>query len=117
MKLDSNSSQNFFPLGEMLAAGFVQILADARESLDDGLVFGNFAVEHAQRIGHGPALAVAAHFVFHRFERLPQSFVITCPAASAAHGIEFQPPLFYFEAAGPSPPPSQPFTAAPRRIA
>ncbi len=42
--------------------GVVEVVGDAGQRLDDGLVFGNFAVEHAERIGFGAALAVGAHF-------------------------------------------------------
>src|ERR1039458_3755020 len=44
--------------GEMFAAGLVEILADLGQLLDDGLVLRHLAVEHAQRIGLGPSLAV-----------------------------------------------------------
>jgi hypothetical protein len=52
----------------VLAAGLVEILADAWQLFDDGLVFWNFAVEDAQRIGDGAALAVGAHFGDDRIE-------------------------------------------------
>ena len=52
--------------GEVLAAGVVEVVADLGQLLDDGLVFGDLAVEHAQRIGFGAALAVGAHQVRRR---------------------------------------------------
>ena len=58
---NADGVQNRLHLLEMLAATLIQKLADARQLLDDRLVFGNFAVKHAQRIGHRAALAVGAH--------------------------------------------------------
>jgi hypothetical protein len=42
----------------MCAAGFVEKLADARQGLDDGLILRDFAIEDAQGIGDGAALAI-----------------------------------------------------------
>ena len=78
--------------GKVLAAGLVEILADLRQLLDDGLVFRNLAVEHAQRIGLRPALAVGAHLVDDRLERLAQRFVIARAVSRAADGIQLQLP-------------------------
>src|ERR1019366_2914084 len=75
------------------AASFVQKLGDGGESFDDGLVFGNFAVENSQRIGYGAALAVGAHFSYYGRERLAESFVEFCTVGGAAYGIELECPL------------------------
>ena len=69
----------------MLAATLVQKRADARQRLDDGLVFGNFAIEHAQRIGDGAALAVLAHGADDRLQRLAQGLVVGCAVIGASH--------------------------------
>jgi hypothetical protein len=53
-----------------LRQGFVEELADARQRFDDRLIGGDFAIEHAQGIGHRPALAIGAHLVLDRLKRL-----------------------------------------------
>ena len=58
---DVDGVQDLFYFFVVGAAAFVEKLADGGESCDDGLVFGNFAVEDAQRIGYGAALTVGAH--------------------------------------------------------
>ena len=45
-------------LGEVGARVFVERVGDHGQCGDDGLVLGNFAVEHAQGVGDGAALAV-----------------------------------------------------------
>ena len=83
---------------EVLAARFVQKFADARELLDDRLIFGNFAVEDAQRIGHCAALAIGAHIRRNRLERLPQSFVVLCAIIGASDRIQLKRPALDPEA-------------------
>src|SRR5208337_1327117 len=61
LKLDTDRLQDFLHRLEVRAAAFVQKLADARQLLDDRLVLGDFAIEYAQRVGDGPALAIGAH--------------------------------------------------------
>ena len=77
---------------EVRAAAFVEKLADARQGFDDRLVLGNFAVEDAQRVGDGAALAVGAHFADDGFERLAQRFVEFCAVGGTAYGVEFERP-------------------------
>ena len=72
----------------MLAARFVKKLADARQLVDDRLVFGNFAVENPQRIGHRAALAVGVHSVFHRGKRFTKSLVIFRAVVGTSDGIQ-----------------------------
>ena len=72
------------------AASLVEILADLRQLLDDRLVFRNLAVEHAQRIRLGTALAVGAHLVYHRLQRLAQSLVVAGAVVGAADGVQLQ---------------------------
>ena len=76
----------------MLAARLIEKLADARQLLDNWLVFGNFAIEHTQRIRHRTALAVGTHFVFYRIQRPAQSFVVSCAIVGASDRIELQLP-------------------------
>src|ERR1035437_1514362 len=80
----------FFVVG---AAIFVEELVDGVESFDDRLVFGNFAVEDAQRIGDIAALAVSAHFFYYGRERLAKSFVEFCSVGGAAYGVQFERPV------------------------
>ena len=54
------------------SGSFVEVIADPRQRVDDRLIFGNLAVEHAQRIGLGAALAVGAHLADDRLQRLAQ---------------------------------------------
>jgi len=76
----------------MLAARLVEKLADARQRFDDGLVFGNFAVEHAQRIGHGATLAIRIHSVLHRIEGLAQGFIVRGTILGTSDRIQLQLP-------------------------
>src|ERR1041384_1073548 len=46
---------------EVRTARFAQELSDARQFLNDRLIFRNFAVKYAQRIGHSTPLTIAAH--------------------------------------------------------
>src|SRR5208282_4331768 len=80
----------FFVVG---AAIFVEELVDGGESFDDRLVFGNLAVEDAQRIGDIAALAVSAHFFYYGCERLAEGFVEFCAVGGAAHGVQFERPV------------------------
>src|ERR1022692_96067 len=80
----------FFVVG---AAIFVEELVDGGESFDDRLVFGNLAVEDAQRIGDIAALAVSAHFFYYGCERLAKSFVEFCSVGGAAYGVQFERPV------------------------
>ena len=47
--------------GEVGLGVFVERVGDLGQRVDDGLVFRNFAVEHAEGVGDGAALAVCAH--------------------------------------------------------
>src|SRR5947209_257095 len=77
----------------MLTAGLVKKLADARKFFDDGLIFGDFAIEDAQRVGNGTALAIDAHFVFDRLKRVAQSFVVFGAITGTADGVQFEYPV------------------------
>ena len=79
--------------GKVFAAGLVEILADLRQLLDDGLIFRMFAVEHAQRIGFRAALAVGAHLLHDGLQRLAQSLVVARAIFRAAYGIQLQIPI------------------------
>ena len=85
--------QDLFHLFVVGAASFVKKLGDGGQLCDDGLVFGNFAVENSQRIGYGAALAVGAHFSDYGCERLAESFVEFDAVGGAAYGVEFERPV------------------------
>src|SRR5437762_8538009 len=85
--------KDFLHFLKMLAATFVEKLTDARQFVDDGLVLGNLAIKHAQRIGHCPPLAVATHFVHHRLQRLSQGLVVNRAIIGTAHRIQLQSPI------------------------
>ena len=55
LKLDTNRLQDRLHRLKMLAAPFIQKLADARQFLDDRLILSHLTVKHAQRIGHRAA--------------------------------------------------------------
>ena len=63
------------------------------ESCDDGLVFGNFAIEDAQRVGYGAALTVGAHGCDDGCERLAEGFIEFYSVGGAAHGVQFERPV------------------------
>ena len=75
---------------EMRAARVAEVIDDARQLLDDGLVRFHFAIQHAQRIGFGAALAIAAHPRRHRFQLLPQALDVLRTAVAVAHRIDQQ---------------------------
>ena len=81
-------------VGKIFAAFFVEVLADLGQRFDDGLVFRHFAVEYAQRVGFGAALAIGAHLVLHAGQGLAQSLVIQRTALGTADGVEFERPAF-----------------------
>src|SRR5580700_2943438 len=76
----------------MFPAAFVEKLADARQRVDDGLILRDLAIEHAQRIGYGAALAIGAHFRNDRLQSLAQRLIEGHAVVRAAHGIQFQSP-------------------------
>jgi hypothetical protein len=45
---------------EVSLAGFAQMILNGWQSVDDVLVFRNFAIEHPQRVSFGAALAIPA---------------------------------------------------------
>src|SRR5271166_2396178 len=90
---DRDSIQNTLDLFVVCAAGFVEKFADGGERVDDGLVFGNLAVEDSQRIGDGAALAVNAHFRHYRNERLAECLVELRAIGGAAYGVQLQRPV------------------------
>ena len=75
---------------EVLPALGTQMVEDARELGDDGLVGFHLAVKHAQRVRLRAALAVHAHRGLHAPERAPQHLDVFRPALRAAHRIEQQ---------------------------
>ena len=78
--------------GEVFAARVVEVIADLGQLLDDGLVFGDLAVEHAQRIGFGATLAVRTHHVDDRLKRFTKGLVVAGAIGGGADGVELQRP-------------------------
>ena len=79
---------------EVRVAIFAEVIEDRGQRIDGGLVVGNFAIEHAQRVGGGAALAIGAQrgrdgcqFLFQRGHELG-------PAVGIADGIENQVKVF-----------------------
>ena len=72
----------------MRAARVAEAIDNARQVFDDGLVRFHFAIQHAQRVGLGAALAIAAHPRRHRFQLLPQALDVLRTAVAVAHGID-----------------------------
>ena len=77
----------------MGAAGVVEIIQHHRQFFDDGLVGGNFAVEHAERIDDSATLAIVAHVVDDAGQRFAQRLVVNRAAFIIADGIQFQLPV------------------------
>src|ERR1700722_12061760 len=77
----------------MAAARLVKKLADARQGFNNGLIGGNFAIKHAQRIGYRATLAVSAHLPDDGRERLAQSFVVGCTIIWTAYRVQLQRPV------------------------
>ena len=82
----------------MPAAGLVKELADARQGFDNGLIRGNLAIKHAQRVGDGTTLTVGTHLPHDRLESLAQSFVISGAIIRAADRVQLQRPVVNAEA-------------------
>ena len=82
----------------MVAAGFIQIVADARQLVDDGLVLGNLAVKNTQRVRDRPALAVHAHIADDGFQGFAQSFIVSSAVVGTSNRVELQAPVSYAEA-------------------
>ena len=72
----------------MGAAGVVEKIQHHRQFFDNGLVGGDFAVEHAQRIGDGASLAIVAHVVDDAGQCLAQRLVVNRAALLIADGIQ-----------------------------
>src|SRR4029077_4217140 len=83
-KSHADRIQDFLYLLEMLAARFVEKLADARQLLNNGLVLRNFAVEHTQRICDRASLAIRVHLSYYRLQGLAQGFVVDGAILGAA---------------------------------
>ncbi len=83
-KMEADSVEHGADFGEVLAAGLVKRLADLGQLLDDGLVFGMLAIQHAQRIGLGAALAVGTHLMHDGLQCLTQSLVVARAIFGAA---------------------------------
>ena len=77
----------------MLAGIFAEKLSDAGQHFDDRLILCHLAVKHAQRIGYGAPLAVAAHLVFDWIERLAQRFVERSAVGRSADRIQLEIPI------------------------
>src|SRR5581483_116080 len=80
-------------LGEMLAAGLVEVVEHSWQLFNDGLVLGDFAVQDAQRVGDGAALTIGAHAGDNRCKRLAQRLKVARPVIGAANGVQFERPV------------------------
>ena len=70
----------------------VELIGDLGQRLDDGLVFGHLAIQHAQRVGDGAPLAVLAHAWRYRVQNGTQGVVIAGAVCGGAYGVEFERP-------------------------
>src|SRR5439155_20054216 len=82
----------------MVEAGFIQIVANARQHVDDGLVLGNLAVKNTQRLRERPALAVHADIAAGGFQGFAQSFIVSRAVVGTSNRGELQAPVSYAEA-------------------
>ena len=69
-------------LREVVAALGAEVVGDLRQRLDDRLVLGHLAVEHAQRVGLGAPLAVGAQPARLRAQRRAQRLHVGRPAVA-----------------------------------
>ena len=74
--------------GEVRLRVLVERVGDHGQRVDDGLIGGHLAVEHAQRIGDGAALAVRAHLADDRDERRAQHLVVARAVGGGADGVQ-----------------------------
>src|SRR5437763_10573761 len=88
-----DGGKNFLDLTEVGLRSFVEIIAYAGKSFNDGLVFRNFAVEYPERISFRAALAINAHSGDHIFQSRPQRLVEFQAVAGVAYGVQFQSPV------------------------
>jgi hypothetical protein len=77
-------------LGEVVAALGAQVIGNARERLDDGLIGRHLAVQNAQRVGLGSPLAIAAQARDVLAQGLPQGLDVPRTALRVSHGVEDQ---------------------------
>ena len=73
----------------MRAARFIQEPAYARKLFDDRLILGHLAVEYAEWVAAGAALAIRAHLAHDRFKRLAESLVKLRAIVRTANRIQF----------------------------
>ena len=71
----------------MGAAIVAEMIGDARQRFDDGLLFGNFGIEDAQRVGFDAALGIFAELVFYLAELFAQQLDVLRAAVFVADGI------------------------------
>ena len=84
--------QDGLHLPEVFAASFIEKLADARQAVNDRLIARHLAIKHAQRIGHGPALAIGTHLRDHRLQCSLQSRIKGFTIPWATDGVQFEIP-------------------------
>ena len=77
-------------LGEVVAALRAEVVGDPRQGLDDRLVLGHLAVEHAQRVRLRAALAVGAELAGSAAQRRAQRLHVGGPAVRVAHRVQDQ---------------------------
>ena len=75
---------------EVRRADVAEMIEDRRQLVDDRLVFRHLAIEHAQRIGFGAALAIAAQLRRDGLQRFAQFLDELRPAIRIADGIDQQ---------------------------
>src|SRR2546422_10850038 len=74
----------------MLAAGGTEMVADARQPFDDGLLVLKLGVEHAQRVRLDAPLAVSAELVLHLQQLLAQLRHVCRAAFLAADRVDVE---------------------------
>src|SRR2546427_10625467 len=74
----------------MLAAGGTEMVADARQPFDDGLLVLKLRVEHAQRVRLDAPLAVSAELVLHLQQLLAQLRHVCRAAFLAADRVDVE---------------------------
>ena len=89
-KRDAAVGQIALHVSEVRAADFAEIIENGGQAIDGRLIFRHFAVEHAQRICFGAALAVGAEVRRDGLQSFAKFFDKLRPAVVISHGVDQQ---------------------------
>ena len=79
---------------EVFGGGFVEVVGDLRESVDEVLILGSLGVEDAKGVGFGAAAIVFAQLVFDGRKGLAQGGYVARAVGCGADGVDLEAPAF-----------------------